>query len=125
MASSINTEAKEKTSTPPKESPMEMLFNIDSLTGGEMPMELVKHITFIAGLILIYIYYTMLAEGRMHQIVETKQQLEEIRADYTTQKADYMKVGKQSYLAIAMKRYGLEVSLTPPINVVADPVKEQ
>lgn len=124
MASSVETEAQEKTTTPPKESPMEMLFNIDSLTGGQMPMELVKHITFIAGLILIYIYYTMLAEGRMHQIVTTKQELEEIRADYTTQKADYMKVGKQSYLAIAMRRYGLEVSLTPPIKVVADPVKE-
>jgi hypothetical protein len=124
MASSVETEAKEKTTAPPKESPMEMLFNIDSLTGGQMPMELVKHITFIAGLILIYIYYTMLAEGRMHQIVTTKQELEEIRADYTTQKADYMKVGKQSYLAIAMRRYGLEVSLTPPIKVVADPVKE-
>lgn len=124
MASSVETEAKEKTASPPKESPMEMLFNIDSLTGGQMPMELVKHITFIAGLILIYIYYTMLAEGHMHQIVTTKQELEEIRADYTTQKADYMKVGKQSYLAIAMRRYGLEVSLTPPIKVVADPVKE-
>lgn len=124
MASSVETETKEKTTAPLKESPMEMLFNIDSLTGGQMPMELVKHITFIAGLILIYIYYTMLAEGRMHQIVTTKQELEEIRADYTTQKADYMKVGKQSYLAIAMRRYGLEVSLTPPIKVVADPVKE-
>jgi hypothetical protein len=124
MASSVETETKEKTTAPPKESPMEMLFNIDSLTGGQMPMELVKRITFVAGLILIYIYYTMLAEGRMHQIVTTKQELEEIRADYTTQKADYMKVGKQSYLAIAMRRYGLEVSLTPPIKVVADPVKE-
>jgi hypothetical protein len=124
MASSVETEGKEKTTAPPKESPMEMLFNIDSLTGGQMPIELVKRITFVAGLIIIYIYYTMLAEGRMHQIVETKQQLEEIRADYTTQKADYMKVGKQSYLAIAMRRYGLEVSLTPPIKVVADPVKE-
>jgi hypothetical protein len=124
MASSVETESNEKATTPPKESPMEMLFNIDSLTGGQMPMELVKRITFVAGLIIIYIYYTMLAEGRMHQIVETKQQLEEIRADYTTQKADYMKVGKQSYLAIAMRRYGLQVSLTPPIKVVADPVKE-
>jgi hypothetical protein len=124
MASSVETESNEKSTTPPKESPMEMLFNIDSLTGGQMPMQLVKRITFVAGLIIIYIYYTMLAEGRMHQIVETKQQLEEIRADYTTQKAEYMKVGKQSYLAIAMRRYGLQVSLTPPIKVVADPVKE-
>ncbi len=103
---------------------MEMLFNIDSLTGGEMPVELVKRIAFVAFLILIYIYYTMLAEGSMHQIVTTKQELEEIRADYTTQKADFMKVGKQSYLAIAMKKYGLEVSLTPPTKVVAETVKD-
>jgi hypothetical protein len=104
---------------------MDLLFNIDSLTGGELPYDLLKKIFFIAGLIMVYIYYTMMAESKIHQIEKVKMDLEEIRADYTTQKAEYMKVGKQSYLAIAMKKYNLELSLTPPIKIVADKEKEQ
>jgi hypothetical protein len=104
---------------------MDLLFNIDSLTGGELPIPLLKKIFFIAGLILIYIYYTMMAESKIHRIEKAKMDLEEIRADYTTQKADYMKVGKQSYLAIAMKKYKLEVSLTPPIKIMEEKEKEQ
>jgi hypothetical protein len=58
----------------------------------------------------------MLADGKIHQIVKNKAELEELRADYTTQKAEFMKKGKQSYLAEAMKKYKLEVSLTPPLQ---------
>jgi hypothetical protein len=36
-----------------------------------------------------------------------------------------MKVGKQSYLALAMKKYNLEPSLIPPIKVVAETEKEK
>lgn len=104
---------------------MDLLFNIDSLTGGELPIPLLKKVFFVAGLILIYIYYTMMAESKIHRIESTKIELEEIRADYTTQKADYMKVGKQSYLATAMKKYKLEVSLIPPTKVVIETEKEQ
>lgn len=104
---------------------MDLLFNIDSLTGGELPIELLKKIFFLAFLIMVYIYYTMMAESKIHRIEKVKMDLEEIRADYTTQKAEYMKVGKQSYLAIAMKKYKLELSLTPPIKVVVDKEKEE
>lgn len=104
---------------------MDLLFNIDSLTGGELPFDLLKKIFFISGLIMVYIYYTMMAESKIHRIESVKMDLEEIRADYTTQKAEYMKVGKQSYLALAMKKYNLELSLTPPIKLVADKEKEQ
>jgi len=82
---------------------MDLLFNIDSLTGGELPIPLLKKVLFIAGLIMIYIYYTMMAESKIHRIEKVKLELDEIRADYTTQKAEYMKVGKQSYLSLAMK----------------------
>ena len=101
-----------------------MLFDIDHLTGGELPVEWIKKIVFIAFLILIYIYYSMLADGKIHQIVKNKAELEELRADYTTQKAEFMKKGKQSYLAEAMKIYKLEVSLTPPYKMVDESKKE-
>jgi hypothetical protein len=124
MANAVNNQSNEP-KTKSKGGVMDLLFNIDSLTGGELPVALLKKIIFIAFLILIYIYYTMLAEGKIHRIEKAKMDLEEIRANYTTQKAEYMKVGKQSYLAIAMKKYNLELSLTPPIKVVAEKEKEQ
>ncbi len=124
MASSIPNSQSPIDKPAPKESIMEMLFNIDHLTGGKLPIELLKKIIFIAGLIIIYIYYSMLADGKIHQIVKTKAELEEIRADYTTQKSIFMKVGKQSYLAEAMKKYKLEVSLIPPTKVVSEEKKE-
>jgi hypothetical protein len=124
MANAVKNLTNEPKSKP-QGGVMDLLFNIDSLTGGELPIPLLKKIFFIAGLILIYIYYTMMAESKIHRIEKAKMDLEEIRADYTTQKADYMKVGKQSYLAIAMKKYKLEVSLTPPIKIMEEKEKEQ
>ncbi|AWL08351.1 FtsL-like putative cell division protein [Aquirufa nivalisilvae] len=124
MAKQVSdTEQAPKTSVP-QEGILDLLFNMDPLTGGELPFKLVKRIAFIAFLIIIYIYYSMLADGKIHQIAKTKAELEEIRADYTTQKAEFMKIGKQSYLAVAMKKYALELSLTPPTKVVFDQSKE-
>ncbi|WP_395766777.1 FtsL-like putative cell division protein [Aquirufa sp.] len=124
MANAVKSNSNES-KTKSKGGIMDLLFNIDSLTGGELPFDLLKKIFFISGLIMVYIYYTMMAESKIHRIESVKMDLEEIRADYTTQKAEYMKVGKQSYLALAMKKYNLELSLTPPIKLVADKEKEQ
>ncbi len=124
MANAVKSNSNES-KTKSKGGIMDLLFNIDSLTGGELPFDLLKKIFFISGLIMVYIYYTMMAESKIHRIESVKMDLEEIRADYTTQKAEYMKVGKQCYLALAMKKYNLELSLTPPIKLVADKEKEQ
>ncbi len=124
MANAVKNQSNEP-SGKPQNGVMDLLFNIDSMTGGELPIPLLKKILFIAGLIMIYIYYTMMAESKIHRIEKAKMDLEEIRANYTTQKAEYMKVGKQSYLALSMKKYKLEVSLTPPIKIVAETEKDQ
>lgn len=97
---------------------LDMIFNLDHLTNGEIPVEWVKRIVFIACLILAYIYYTMLADGKIHQIAKETAELEELRADYTTQKAEYMKMGKQSYLANEVRKYGMEPTLIPPTKIV-------
>lgn len=123
MANAVkNTEEESKSK--PQTGIMDLLFNIDSLTGGELPIPLLKKVVYTAFLILIYIYYTMMAESKIHRIEKVKLELDEIRADYTTQKAEYMKVGKQSYLSLAMKKYKLEPSLIPPIKVVSESEKE-
>lgn len=123
MANAVNNTERESKSKL-QGGVMDLLFNIDSLTGGELPIPLLKKVVYTAALILIYIYYTMMAESKIHRIEKVKLELDEIRADYTTQKAEYMKVGKQSYLALAMRKYKLEPSIIPPTKVVAESEKE-
>lgn len=120
MAKSVgDNEAKEpKKYSSGKAGVLDMIFNLDHLTDGEIPVEWVKRIIFIACLILVYIYYTMLADGKIHQIAKETAELEELRADYTTQKAEYMKMGKQSYLANEVRKYGMEPTLIPPTKIV-------
>jgi hypothetical protein len=48
-----------------------------------------------------------------------------VRADYTTQKAEYMKVSKQSNLEETLKRYQIGVSTIPPTKVIIQVNKEQ
>ena len=59
MATSVPKNESSTKKVGKKESPLEMLFDIDHLTGGELPVEWIKKIIFIAFLILIYIYYCM------------------------------------------------------------------
>jgi hypothetical protein len=99
---------------------LDLVFNLDPITGGELPTSLMFKIIYIAGLIMLYIYYSMFADVEIHQIAKIKTELQEVRADYTTQKAEYMKAGKQSYLANEMKKYNLQSSLTPPTKVVTN-----
>ncbi|MEY4308099.1 FtsL-like putative cell division protein [Aquirufa lenticrescens] len=127
MATPIEpTEAGPKRiSSPKKEGIFDSIFNIDYFTGGELPVMWVKRIAFVAFLTLINIYYSMLADGKLHQIQKEKSALEEDRADYTTQKAEYMKVSKQTNLEETLKRYQIGVSTLPPTKIIIQVNKEQ
>jgi hypothetical protein len=109
----------------PKEGIFDSIFNIDNFTGGELPVMWVKRIAFVALLIFVNIYYSMIADGKLHQIQKEKAALEEDRADYTTQKAEYMKVSKQSNLEETLKRYQIGVSTIPPTKIIIQVNKEQ
>ena len=127
MATPIEpTEAGPKrVSSPKKEGIFDSIFNIDYFTGGELPVMWVKRIAFVAFLTLINIYYSMLADGKLHQIQKEKSALEEDRADYTTQKAEYMKVSKQTNLEETLRRYQIGVSTIPPTKIIIQVNKDQ
>ena len=112
-------------SQPKKEGIFDSIFNIDYFTGGELPVMWVKRIAFVALLTFVNIYYSIIADGKLHQIQKEKSALEEDRADYTTQKAEYMKVSKQSNLEETLKRYQIGVSTIPPTKVIIQVKKEQ
>ncbi len=110
---------------PKKEGIFDSIFNIDYFTGGELPVMWVKRIAFVALLTFVNIYYSIIADGKLHQIQKEKTALEEDRADYTTQKAEYMKVSKQSNLEETLKRYQIGVSTIPPTKIIIQVKKEQ
>lgn len=125
MATPIAPKKRSKqNSDTPKEGIFDSIFNIDNFTGGELPVMWVKRIAFVALLIFVNIYYSMIADGKLHQIQKEKAALEEDRADYTTQKAEYMKVSKQSNLEETLKRYQIGVSTIPPTKIIIQVNKE-
>jgi hypothetical protein len=118
-------EGPKRISSPKKEGVFDSIFNIDYFTGGELPVMWVKRIAFVALLTLVNIYYSMLADGKLHQIQKEKSSLEEDRADYTTQKAEYMKVSKQTNLEETLKRYQIGLSTIPPTKIIIQVNKEK
>jgi hypothetical protein len=94
------------------------VFNMDKILGGEFPANQMRYVLWVSALIVLYIVSSLNAESLIHKIDKTKAELEEIRADYTTQKAEFMKAGKQSEIIKRVEPMGLEENKTPPTKVV-------
>ncbi len=82
------------------------------------PVEYLPKILFIMVLGLLYIGNTHYAEKTVREINSIQAEVEDLRADYTTLKADLMFSSKQSEVARKVKVYGLRESLTPPYKIV-------
>jgi hypothetical protein len=84
------------------------------------PVQYVPKILFVMVLGLLYIGNTHHAEKTVRQINNIQAEVEDLRADYTTLKADLMFSSKQSEVARKVKLFGLEESLTPPHKIVVE-----
>ena len=82
------------------------------------PVHYLPKIFFVVALGLIYIGNTHYAEQTVRKIEAVQVEVEDLRADYTTLKADLMFSSKQSEVARKVKPFGLKESLTPPFKVV-------
>ena len=94
------------------------VFNMDKLLGGVFPASQLKYVVWVSGLIVVYIISSLNAESLIHKIDKMKAEVEEKRADYTTQKADFMKAGKQSEIIKRVEPMGLQENKTPPTKIV-------
>jgi hypothetical protein len=94
------------------------VFNMDKIFGGKFPAYQLKYVIWVSGLIVIYIILSLNAESLIHRIDKMKAEVEEKRADYTTQKADFMKAGKQSEIIKRVEPMGLQENKTPPTKIV-------
>ncbi len=90
--------------------------------GDSLPTETLKRIVWLGVLCIFYIYIQHSYEGFIKKIDKARNDLEERRAEYISQKSRYMFASKQSEIAKKLTDKGLEENITPPNKIV---VKEK
>ncbi len=83
-----------------------------------VPVKYVPYVLFLTALGLFYIGNTHYAEKTVRKIDRLKVEVEDLRADYTTLKSDYMFASKQSEVAKSVKKSGIVESVRPPFKIV-------
>ena len=81
------------------------------------PVQHLPKILFVLALGLVYIGNTHYAEKTTRAINKAQSEVEDLRADFITIKADMMFSAKQSEVARRVKVLGLKESLSPPFKI--------
>lgn len=97
---------------------LEKYASVDALFEEGVPLKYLPRILFLTLLTLFYIGNTHYAEKTLRRIDKVKVETEDLRADYTTLKSDYMEASKQSEVARNVAPFGLEESSSPPYQVI-------
>lgn len=82
----------------------------------------VRRVGWLFLLLIIYIGNTHQANKLMYRLKKTKEQIEDLRVDYTTIKYEYMFKSKQSEVAKSMEPFQITESNVPPkkIKIASD-----
>jgi hypothetical protein len=99
---------------------LEKRLRLESYFEEGFPVQYLPKILFVIALGLIYIGNTHYSEKTVRKINNIQAEVEDLRADYTTLKADLMFASKQSEVAKKVKILGLHESLIPPSKVVVE-----
>ncbi|UII23235.1 FtsL-like putative cell division protein [Fulvivirga ligni] len=99
---------------------LEKWVRIDTAFQHGLPVKFLPHVLFVTAIGIFYIGNSHYAEKNVRKIDRLKTEVEDLRADYTTLKADYMKASKQSEVAANVKKLGLKESLQPPEKIVIE-----
>lgn len=91
---------------------------VDWFFADGLPVRYLPKVLFLMGVTLFYIGNTHYADRTLRGIDKTKALTEDLRADYTTLKSDYMEASKQSEVARNVAASGLAESSSPPIQLI-------
>ncbi|QHL89348.1 hypothetical protein GU926_05395 [Nibribacter ruber] len=91
---------------------------VDWFFADGLPVKYLPKVLFLMCIIIFYIGNSHYAERTLRQIDRTKSETEDLRADFTTLKSDYMEASKQSEVARNVAPTGIIESSSPPIQVV-------
>lgn len=98
----------------------EKKLNLESYFEEGFPVRYLPKILFVMVLGILYIGNAHYAERTTREINAAQSDVEDLRADYTTLKADVMFASKQSEVARRVRELGLKESLNPPFKVVVE-----
>ncbi|MEM8895615.1 MAG: FtsL-like putative cell division protein [Bacteroidota bacterium] len=96
---------------------LDNLTNLNTLFKEGVPVHILPHILFLTGLGIFYIGNRHYTEKTIRKINMLEVQVEDLRADFTTLKSEYMYATKQSEVAKQVERLGLEVLKEPPTKI--------
>lgn len=101
--------------------PLSRVFG-ESKPGNEerVPVKYFYYLLWLVMLLVIYERFGYMSEKYIRESIRLKREVEDLRAEYTSIKANYMKSGKQSEIIEKVKANGLEENLIPPKKIVAD-----
>ncbi|MEM8965168.1 MAG: FtsL-like putative cell division protein [Bacteroidota bacterium] len=97
---------------------MEDAVRIDTSFERGLPVRLAPYILYFTIIGLFYIGNNHYAERMVRKRNQLEREVEDLRANYTTLKADYMLESKQSEVAKRVERLGLMESDTPPYKII-------
>jgi hypothetical protein len=90
---------------------------LDVLFEDGVPVKYLPYVLYVMVITIFYIGNTHYAEKTIRKIDKIKMETEDLRADYTTLKSDYMEASKQSEVARNVAPSGLIESSSPPYQV--------
>jgi len=99
---------------------LERWLKVEDISIRQISSTYLPQVLFLMTLGILYIGNGHHAEHTIRKITEAQKQVEDLRADYHTLKADYMFDSKQSEVASKVKKSGLRESSKPPLKIIAE-----
>jgi hypothetical protein len=98
-------------------SAMENLTASSGLFKEGLPVKYVPYVFFVSVFLMGYIWNAHTSDKLVRKIAKMKLEVNDLRADYTTLKAELMFKSKQSEVAKEVHAIGLEESMVPPQKI--------
>lgn len=92
---------------------LERVLRLDQFFSDGNFVKFIPHIVFVTFLGVVYIWNSHQMDKTIRTIDAMEVEVEDLRADYTTLKAEYMKASKQVEVAKRVKDLGLIESIEP------------
>lgn len=99
-------------------------FNVEKAFETGLPVHYIPYVLYVALIGVLYIGNSHYSDKVSRGYDSLKKEVEDLRADYTTLKADYMYESKQSEVAKKVQNMGLEEGGVPPKKVVINKKKK-
>ncbi len=81
----------------------------------------VKYFYYFAWVVMLLVIYERIgfeSESYVRNSIKLKKEVDDLRAEYTSIHAEYMKGKRQSVVIEKMREVGLEENLTPPKKII-------